>query len=187
MNEGAMPGTDGLVTQTFAYVWDALTDSPGEAAAMRMRSDLLSAICDMVTGWNVTRALAARRLDLTRPRLDELLRGSVGRFSIDELIEVATRAGLDVCVQTREVVRAERSPADANTDLAGGLSAEERALLGEAFSTLRREPGKAWIEACRRADEHGKRRPGLRSAGIDEIRQLARRFGTKALHWTERP
>ena len=70
--------------------------------------------------------------------------------------------------------------------LAAGLSAEERALLGEAFSALRRERGKAWIDACQHADERGKRRPGLRMTGIEEIKQLARRLGTKALHWTER-
>jgi len=67
------------------------------------------------------------------------------------------------------------------------LSAEERALLGEAFSALRRERGKSWIDACHHADEQGKRRPGLRMTGIEEIKRLARRFGTKALHWTERP
>lgn len=96
-----MPETDGLVIRTFACVWDALTDSPAEAATMRVRSDLLSAISDTVAGWDVTRAVAAQHLDLTRPRLDELLRGSVGRFSIDELIGLATRAGLDVRVQAR--------------------------------------------------------------------------------------
>ncbi len=71
-------------------------------------------------------------------------------------------------------------------DLADGLSEAERALLGEAFSALRRERGRAWIAACHRADEQGKRQPGLRTTGIDEIKRLARRFGTKALHWTER-
>ncbi len=77
--------------------------------------------------------------------------------------------------------------AEAEASLADGCNAEERALLGEAFSALRRERGKAWLDACRRADERGKRRPGLRTAGIEEIKRLARRFGTKALHWTERP
>ena len=75
----------------------------------------------------------------------------------------------------------------AKASLVDGLSAEERALMGEAFSALRRERGRVWTNACRRADERGKRRPGLWTAGIDEIKRLARRFGTKALHWTERP
>ena len=74
---------------------------------------------------------------------------------------------------------------EAKANLTDGLSAEERALLGEAFSALRRERGRAWLDACHRADEQGKRRPGLRTAGIDEIKRLAHRFSTKALHWTD--
>ena len=188
MDEGATPETDGLAVQTFACVWDALTDSPAEAAVMRLRSDLLIAIQQTVANWDVTRAAAAQHLDLTRQRLDELLRGSMGRFSMDELIELATRAGLDVRVQVQPARARQKTAAAADkASLADGCSAEDRALLEEAFSALRRERGKAWIDACRRADERGKRRPGLRTAGIDEIKRLARRFGTKALHWTERP
>jgi len=172
--------------QSFACVWDALTDSPAEAAAMRLRSDLLSAIGDAVEGWNVTRLVAAQHLDLTPPRLDELLGGSLGKFSINELIELATRAGLDVRVQVRPA-ETHRNAAVPKADLADGLSAKKRALLGEAFSALRRERGKAWIDACHRADERGKRQPGLRTTGIEEIKRLARRFGTKALHWVRRP
>jgi len=170
--EGTTTEADGLSVQSFACVWDALTDSPAEAAAMRLRSDLLSAIGDAVEGWNVTRLVAAQHLDLTPPRLDEL-------------IELATRAGLDVRVQVRPA-ETHRNAAVPKADLADRLSAEERALLGEAFSALRRERGKAWIDACHRADERGKRRPGLQMAGIKEIKRLAQRFGTKALHWTER-
>ena len=70
-------------------------------------------------------------------------------------------------------------------DLAEYLSEEERTLLGQAFSALRLERGKAWNAACDRAMAQGKRRPALKSYGIAEIERLARRFGTKALHWTE--
>ncbi len=181
-----MTAMDGQTGETFACVWDALMDTPAEAPAMRVRSDLLSAICDTVAGWDVTRATAAQHLHLTRPRLDELLRGCVSRFSIDDLIGIATRANLDLRVQAKPA-SARQNAADAEESRTHECSAEERALLGEAFSALRRERGKAWIDACRRADERGKRRPGLRTAGIDEIKRLARRFGTKAQHWTERP
>ncbi len=70
-------------------------------------------------------------------------------------------------------------------DLADCLSDDERALLGQALSALRRERARAWNAACDRAEAQGKRRPPLKPYGIDEIRRLARRFGTKALPWTE--
>ena len=71
-------------------------------------------------------------------------------------------------------------------DLAEGLSKAEQALLGEALSALRRERGQAWNAACDRAEAAGQRRPPLAAYGIEEIQRLAERFGTRALHWTER-
>ena len=49
-----------------------------------------------VRGWKVTQAVAARRLGVTQPRLNDLLRGKIDRFSLDTLIDLATRAGLSV-------------------------------------------------------------------------------------------
>lgn len=85
--------------QEFACVWDALMDTPAEAAAMRIRSDLLSAVQQAVAGWDLPRAAAAQRLEVTRPRLDDLTRGRIAKFSFDDLIGLATRVGLDVRVQ----------------------------------------------------------------------------------------
>lgn len=103
--EGVMPETDSLVIQTFACVWDALADSPAEAVAMRLRSDLLSAIQQTVASWSMTGAAVARRLELTGPRLDELLRGSFSKFSFNDLIQLAIRADLNVRVQIEPAVR----------------------------------------------------------------------------------
>jgi predicted XRE-type DNA-binding protein len=87
--------TDDAV-QTFASVWDALEETPGEAANMRLRSELAIAVRGAVEGWQVTQAQAARRLGVTQPRLNDLLRGRVGRFSLDALVALAERAGLNV-------------------------------------------------------------------------------------------
>ena len=46
--------------QVFASVWDALEDSPAEAANMRLRSELMIAIQETVAGWVLTQAEAAR-------------------------------------------------------------------------------------------------------------------------------
>ena len=91
-----MTETDGVPGQVFASVWDALEDSPAEAANMRLRSALMIAVQETVAGWGLTQAEAARRLDVTQPRLNDLLRGRVGKFSLDALILLAERAGLEV-------------------------------------------------------------------------------------------
>ena len=47
-----MTETEGIPGQVFASVWDALEDSPAEAANMRLRSELMIAIRQAVAGWS---------------------------------------------------------------------------------------------------------------------------------------
>jgi len=88
-------------TRTFANVWDALEDSPEDAAIMTMRSNVMIAIKDKVRSWNTTQARAARRLGMTQPRLNDLLRGKVNKFSLDTLMTLASRSGLKVKIDLR--------------------------------------------------------------------------------------
>jgi predicted XRE-type DNA-binding protein len=85
-----------MKARTFANVWDALEDSPEEAATMTMRSNVMIAIREKVRSWNTTQARAARRLGITQPRLNDLLHGKINKFSLDTLLTLATRAGLKV-------------------------------------------------------------------------------------------
>jgi predicted XRE-type DNA-binding protein len=85
--------------QTFASVWDALEATPEDAANMRLRADLMTAVRDTVEGWQLTQAQAAKRLGITQPRLNDLMRGRIGKFSLDALIVLAERSGLSVRVE----------------------------------------------------------------------------------------
>jgi predicted XRE-type DNA-binding protein len=77
-----------------ASVWESLTDSPEEEANMTMRSQLLLAVGDAVKSWNLPQAQAAARLGITQPRLNDLLRGRISKFSLDALVNLTARAGL---------------------------------------------------------------------------------------------
>ena len=85
--------------ERFDDVWDAIEATPAKAANMRARADLMIAIREAVDGWGVTQAAAAKRLGLTQPRMNDLIRGRIGKFSLDALINVAPEAGLTVRVQ----------------------------------------------------------------------------------------
>lgn len=87
--------------RTFANVWDAIADSPEQAAMMTMRSNVMIAINKAVRGWDTTQAQAARRLGITQPRLNDLLQGKISKFSLDSLMSLATRAGLKVKIDVR--------------------------------------------------------------------------------------
>ena len=88
--------------QSLDNVWDALEDTPADAARMTIRSNLLIAIDQQVRSWNVTQAEAARRLSVTQPRLNDLLRGKIHKFSLDTLINLAIQAGLSVRVDVAQ-------------------------------------------------------------------------------------
>jgi predicted XRE-type DNA-binding protein len=85
--------------QKFDSVWDALEDTAAEAANMRARSALMIALRSRVESWTVAQAEAARRLGVTQPRLNDLLRGRVEKFSLDALVNLAGPAGLTVRIE----------------------------------------------------------------------------------------
>jgi predicted XRE-type DNA-binding protein len=84
--------------QKFNNVFDALEDTPQAAANMRARADLLRALNQQITSWNITQEDAAKRLGVTRPRLNDLLRGKLGKFSLDALVNLTTAAGLVLAI-----------------------------------------------------------------------------------------
>jgi|SRR5580704_2819766 predicted XRE-type DNA-binding protein len=91
--------------KTFANVWDALADSPEEAAMLTRRSNVMIAINEMVRDWDTTQQKAAQRLGITQPRLNDLQRGKINKFSLDTLVTLATRAGLKVKIDVRAARR----------------------------------------------------------------------------------
>jgi len=66
---------------------------------MKMRSDLMIAIQELVAGRGLTKDDAAIRLAVTKPRLNDLLRGQIGKFSLDALVALAARAGLALRIE----------------------------------------------------------------------------------------
>jgi predicted XRE-type DNA-binding protein len=90
-----MTGND-MDVQSFDSVWDAIEDAPEWAANMRLRAELLTAVEQAVRSWGLTQAKAAERLGTTQPRLNDLLRGKIAKFSLDARVELSARAGL-VC------------------------------------------------------------------------------------------
>ncbi len=87
-----------LEYEEFANVWDAIEDTPEEAANLSLRSDLMIKIEELIkkSGW--TQAEAAKRCGVTQPRINDLLRGRISRFSLDALVNIASTLGQKVTV-----------------------------------------------------------------------------------------
>jgi predicted XRE-type DNA-binding protein len=91
-----------MKVQEFESVWDAIEETPALAANMKARSDVMIAIQKVVESWNLIQADAARKLSITQPRLNDLLRGRIQKFSLEALMALAGNAGLVVKVDVRK-------------------------------------------------------------------------------------
>jgi len=80
----------------FATVWDAIEDTPAEAANMKLRSALMTALRDRISAEALSQSQAAGVLGVTQPRISDLLRGKIDLFGLDTLVNMATAAGLNV-------------------------------------------------------------------------------------------
>jgi predicted XRE-type DNA-binding protein len=89
------------MTETYDSVWDALEDSPEMAVDMKLRSKLMIEIQEYIKDRQWQASKAAHQLGMTRPRLNDLLRGRIDQFTLDALIIAAVRAGLSVNIQIR--------------------------------------------------------------------------------------
>jgi predicted XRE-type DNA-binding protein len=90
--------------EKFDNVWFALEATEADAINMTMRSDLMTSIERSVAAWNLSQAEAAKRLGITRPRLNDLLRGKISKFSLDTLTTLAMKAGLTVKMSVKKTV-----------------------------------------------------------------------------------
>jgi predicted XRE-type DNA-binding protein len=85
--------------QVFANVWDAIAETPEEAANLELRYQLMEMISDIVKQSAWTQAEAAKRCGVSQPRVNDLLRGRISRFSVDALVNIAAALGRKVKIQ----------------------------------------------------------------------------------------
>lgn len=88
-------------SDSYASVWDALADTPEQAANLRARADLMRQIAELIQEQGWTQVEAADQCGVTQPRINDLLRGRVSRFSLDALVNIATALGQRVSVELK--------------------------------------------------------------------------------------
>jgi predicted XRE-type DNA-binding protein len=89
----------------FASVWDAIGDTPAQAENMRLRADMMIAIAAHIERAGLTQAQAAEMFGVTQPRVSDLIRGKIGLFSLDTLVNMLAAAGLHVSMKVEPHAR----------------------------------------------------------------------------------
>jgi predicted XRE-type DNA-binding protein len=83
-------------------VYRDLGFSRAEAEYLLLRSRLMLRVARVITERKLTQVAAARLLGVSQPRVSDVVRGRVERFTIDALVEMLARAGvhLDIVALT---------------------------------------------------------------------------------------
>lgn len=91
-----------LEYEEFTNVWEALENTPEEVANLTLRSDLMMQIEELIEASGWTQAEAAKQCRVTQPRINDLLRGRISRFSLDALVNIAAALGRKVKISLDE-------------------------------------------------------------------------------------
>ena len=75
---------------------------PGETQNLIMRAELMIKIEQFVRKSGMTQKEAARLIGITQPRLNLLLKRKIDLFSLDALVNMVTRAGMQVKLTVRK-------------------------------------------------------------------------------------
>jgi len=78
---------------------------PDEAGNLRVRADLMIALSKLIEDRGLTQVKAAKLFGVSQPRVSDLVRGKIERFSVDTLIAMLGAAGMQVTVTTRPRAR----------------------------------------------------------------------------------
>jgi predicted XRE-type DNA-binding protein len=84
------------VRRSSGNVYRDLGFPPEEAENLRARSDPMIQLTRILQTRGLTPTAAAKRLGISQPRVSDLMRGKIDRFSIDNLVELLSRVGVRV-------------------------------------------------------------------------------------------
>jgi predicted XRE-type DNA-binding protein len=85
--------------ERFENVWDALENDPVKAENMKLRSTLIMAISERIASEGLNQTQAAKRLNISQPRVNALIKGKIEEFRLDMLVNLAHQLGLQVSIE----------------------------------------------------------------------------------------
>jgi predicted XRE-type DNA-binding protein len=115
------------ISKAYDNVFEALEDDVSAAGNLKLRGRLMTEIRRFIDEQGLTQTQAARKLGITQPRLSDLTRGQINRFSLDALVNMATASGAVVVI---EVKRKATTP--------------ETVVLTSGYLTVQAQSGVSW-------------------------------------------
>jgi len=75
-------------------IFKAIEDDPAVAENLRLRAQMMALLRDTIKAKGLTQTAAAKLFGVTQPRISDLTRGKIERFTIDMLVNMLARGGI---------------------------------------------------------------------------------------------
>lgn len=92
-----------VVTKGSNNLFEDLGFEKSEAANLKIRADLMLALREYIQSQGWTQEQAADFFQETQPWISNLINGEISRFSVDKLINMLSRAGMEVKVEVLSI------------------------------------------------------------------------------------
>ena len=82
-------------TKINGSILEDMADDPVDAMQLRLKSKLMNAIIDHIDQVGLTQSAAAELMQVQRTRVNDVCNGRIDKMTIDSLVAMAGRLGLD--------------------------------------------------------------------------------------------
>ena len=87
------------ISKAYRNVFEALEDNPAMAQNLKIRSELMIALRQYIEDEGLGQKEAAEVFGVHQPRISDLMRGKIDKFTIDRLVNMLARIGKTVKVK----------------------------------------------------------------------------------------
>ena len=84
------------IRRSTGNVFQDLGFAPDDAENLKLRADLMIELSKLIKARRLTQAKAAKVFGVSQPRVSDLVRGIIDRFSVDTLVAMLGHAGAHV-------------------------------------------------------------------------------------------
>ncbi len=89
---------DQQIIESSGNVFTDLGFSPEQSGKLAIKSYLMMQIESFIKKEGLTQDQASELMGVSRPRISDVMRGKIDKFTIDALVDMLTRAGLRIAV-----------------------------------------------------------------------------------------
>ncbi len=87
------------ISKGYRNVFEALEDDPAMAQNLKIRSELMITLRQYIEEAGLDQKEAAEVFGVYQPRISDLMRGKIDKFTIDKLVNMLARIGKTVKVK----------------------------------------------------------------------------------------